>query len=155
MNREQQVRDVLGLDETVRVLEIAWFPASDRTRFMEESLSELEANGESGDWPAGQALADETLGVISAAEATSPDPDLEEVFPAARVRRSEVDTRILVLEGVPDSAVAEGPVEQTGPGTWMIDTRGEYPAIIYVGHRKSGVAMWASNGEIRVFSVEA
>jgi hypothetical protein len=161
---ELRIRDALQLGPEIDVVEVARFPASterllesepplrdEQSPFEEETLATIERDLPDGPRP--QALAEESLVELALDDAMAPDPDIGEHLPVSEVSRLEVDVRILLLEGVPDSALGDGSVDEVGPGRWVFDTRGELPAVLYIGDHEAGVALWGKGGEVRIYQV--
>jgi hypothetical protein len=151
VNGEESVRDLLGLDERASVVEIAAFAlpggGPGEEILEEEELLDLEGGAATTD-----ELPEETLALLSMEENLTRDPDLEEFLPEGRAYRSDLDDRIVVLEGIA-SAVIDGPVHQISASCWALDARGAEPAMVLVGERDRGIVVWGRSGEVRVYSI--
>lgn len=163
MDGRQDIRDVLGLDERTLVHELAAFVSPSAGQEPDQVMTSIDDGDEAEFDPEetsdGTDLGEPLLAEDSLAESgdttMSRDPDLEAAFGVGRIARSDTDERILIMAGMPPTTIADGSVEQTGPGTWVVDTRSRAPSVVFVGARDHGVALWAANGEIRLYSIAA
>lgn len=148
----ESVRDLLGLDERASIVEIAAFSQAGGGGPGEELLEEQDLFDleEGGATP--EELPEETLALLAMEENLTRDPDLEEVLPEGRAYRSDLDDRIVVLEGI-SSAVVDGPVHQIAAGCWAVDARGAEPAMVLIGERDRGIVIWGRGGEVRLYSI--
>jgi hypothetical protein len=153
---EDSVRELLGLDERASIVEIAAFAPPQGSfgedLFDEETmLEEVEEVGEN-EVPLPKDLPEETLGLLAMEENLTPDPEIDEGLPEGRAYRSDLDDRIVVLEGI-SSAVVDGPVHQIAAGCWAVDARGAEPAMVLIGERERGIVIWGCGGEVRLYSI--
>lgn len=140
---EATVRQFLQAGSNDRIQEVGVFPAPQ---------VDLAGPVALGTLPEGEelALSDDWLSVAELETHFSDEPKIAAVLPGGRVRRLDVDPRILTFEDVAEPRVAKGPVRQIDQRTWILDSRKE-PAVLSFGNDDREVVIWGDSGLVWVF----
>lgn len=140
---EADVRRLLSIDSEHRILEVGVFrpPPVD-----------LAGHVALGGLPEGEELAisEEWLSDDDLQAHFSNAPRLSALLPGVRVKRLDIDPRILTFEDLPAPAATHGRVTQMSDGHWALDSRAE-PAVIVIRRDRRDVVIWGESSEVRVF----
>jgi len=108
-----------------------------------------------GHLPEGEeiALSDEWLAERDLETHVSDEPLLAAMLPRGRVRRLDVDPRIVIFEDIPHAEAVRGPIYRTRNGKWILDSRTEPAILILLSSAVHDLVIWGESGQVRVFAV--
>lgn len=156
MVREAQVRKSLGLNPNDELDERGVYPPH-APPDLPETPTRLEEKEGPG---AGEVLLNEEwLSDQELEEHFSEEPHVSAAIPRpveipaarARVKRLDIDSRILVFEQIPEPKSALGAVRAVRGGRWVMDSRSE--AALVFADQDHDVVVWGEAGTVRLFAL--
>ena len=156
MVREAQVRKALGLGQNDELDERGVFSPRDAPELAENppGAEKLEGPGNGG-----VLLTDEWLSDQELEEHVSEEPDVAAGIPRpraipaarARVKRLDIEPRILFFEQVPEPKHSLGAVRAIREGRWVMDSRRE-SALVFPD-KDHDIVVWGEDGTVRLFAL--